>query len=269
MEQVSVKKSVRDSYGKIAKGVSQSCCGSSKSSAQKVSMGVGYTPDELKTIPENANMGLGCGNPTAMASISEGETVLDLGSGGGIDCFLAAQKTGPTGQVIGVDMTAEMIDRARLNVAKTPYNNVEFRLGEIEHLPVADSSVDIIISNCVINLSQQKDQVFKEAYRVLKDGGRMMISDIVITKDLPESILNSISAYVGCIAGAEKKESYIDLISAAGFRDVQIVAEQSVPADLWMDDPIAEQIRKETGLSKGSGKEFFESIESINVSAKK
>jgi len=269
MEQVSVKKMVRDSYGKIAQGVSKSCCGASKSSAQKVSMEVGYTSEELKTLPENANMGLGCGNPTAMASIIEGETVLDLGSGGGIDCFLAAQKTGPTGKVIGVDMTAEMIDRARLNAAKTTYSNVEFRLGEIEHLPVADSSIDIIISNCVINLSQQKEQVFKETYRVLKDGGRMMISDIVITKDLPESVLESISAYVGCIAGAEKKDNYLDLISAAGFRDVVIVEEQTIPAELWMNDPIAEKIREETGLSKGSGKEFLESIVSIKVSAKK
>jgi len=269
MEQVHVKKMVRESYGKIAQGVSKSCCGGSQSSAQKVSMGVGYTSDELNTLPENANMGLGCGNPTAMASIREGETVLDLGSGGGIDCFLAAKKTGPSGKVIGVDMTAEMIDRARFNVTTTTYNNIEFRLGEIEYLPVADESVDIIISNCVINLSQKKDLVFKEAYRVLKDGGRMMISDIVITKDLPESVLNSISAYVGCIAGAEKKESYLNLISAAGFRDVEIVAEQTVPAELWMNDPISEQIRKETGLSKGSGKEFFESIVSIKVSAKK
>lgn len=269
MEQVQVKKMVRDSYVKIAQGVTKSCCGASPSDAQKVSMEVGYTPDELKTLPENANMGLGCGNPTAMASIREGETVLDLGSGGGIDCFLAAQKTGPSGTVIGVDMTAEMIDRARVNVAKTSLNNVEFRLGEIEHLPVADSSVDIIISNCVINLSHQKDQVFKEAYRVLKDGGRMMISDIVITKDLPESVLSSISAYVGCIAGAEKKDSYLELISAAGFHDVAVVAEQTVSADLWTNDPIAEQIRKETGLSKVSGKEIFESIVSIKVSAKK
>jgi SAM-dependent methyltransferase len=269
MEQASVKKIVRDSYGKIAQGISGSCCGAQKFSAQKVSMGVGYTPDELKTLPENANMGLGCGNPTAMASISEGETVLDLGSGGGIDCFLAAQKTGPTGRVIGVDMTAEMIDRARLNAAKTPYNNVEFRLGEIEHLPVADSSVDIIISNCVINLSQQKDQVFKEAYRVLKDGGRMMISDIVITNDLPENVVKSVSAYVGCVAGAVKKDEYLVMIKDAGFSDVRIIDESKIPADLWADDPIAEKIREETGMTRDAGVSIFDAIASVKVSAQK
>lgn len=269
MEQLSVKKIVRDSYGKIAQGVSRSCCGASQSSSQKVSMEVGYTPDELRTLPENANMGLGCGNPTAMASIAEGETVLDLGSGGGIDCFLAAQKTGPSGRVIGVDMTPEMIDRARLNAEKTDYNNVEFRLGEIEHLPVADSSVDIIISNCVINLSQQKDKVFKEAHRVLKDGGRMMISDIVLTGDLPENVLKSISAYVGCVAGAVKKNEYLRMIEDAGFSDVRIIEEFRIPAELWANDPIAEKIKEETGMSSGAGKSILDAIASVKVYAKK
>jgi len=269
MEQNSTKKIVREAYGKIAQGASRSCCGSSKSSVQKMSLGVGYTAEELKTVPENANLGLGCGNPTALASISEGETVLDLGSGGGIDCFLAAQKTGPSGRVIGVDMTPEMLERARLNAIETGHSNVEFRLGEIENLPVADSSVDLIISNCVINLSPHKEQVFKEAYRVLKDNGRIMISDIVLTGDLPEAVMQSISAYVGCIAGAVKKEDYLGIIAEAGFRQVKIIEEQSIPADLWMNDPIAEQVREEAGLSKGSGKDVLESIVSIKVFARK
>ncbi len=269
MEQLSVKKMVRDSYGKIAQGVSRSCCGASESSAQKVSMEVGYTSEELKTLPENANMGLGCGNPTAMAAIREGETVLDLGSGGGIDCFLAAQKTGPTGKVIGVDMTAEMIDRARLNAAKTDYTNVEFRLGEIEHLPVADASVDIIISNCVINLSQQKDQVFREAYRVLKVGGRMMISDVMLTGDLPENVAKSVSAYVGCVAGAVKKDEYLHIIEAAGFNDVRIIEESGFPAELWANDPIAEKIREETGMTGSAGNSIFDVIASVKVYAQK
>lgn len=269
MEQISTKKIVRESYGKIAQTASKSCCGASKSSAEKTSIGVGYTADELKTLPQNANMGLGCGNPTALASISEGETILDLGSGGGIDCFLAAQKTGPSGRVIGVDMTPEMIERARLNAVETGHGNVEFRLGEIENLPVADSSVDIIISNCVINLSTQKDQVFNEAYRVLKEGGRIMISDVVLIGDLPENISKSVSAYVGCLAGAVKMDTYLQIIADAGFRDVRIIEETRIPAELWANDPIAEKVREETGITREAGKNLFDSIVSIKVFARK
>ena len=190
-------------------------------------MAVGYSAEELQAIPEEARMGLGCGNPTALASMKEGEVVLDLGAGGGIDCFLAAVAVGETGRVIGVDMTPEMLHRARENARNGGYDKVEFRLGEIENLPLADSTVDAVISNCVVNLSPDKARVFKEAYRVLKPGGRVMVSDIVLTRELPEDIRNSLAAYAGCVAGASLKEDYLATIAKAGFENVEIVSEQS------------------------------------------
>ncbi len=211
-----------------------SCCapqgitnatGRGVSKADTASLLAGYSTEELGSIPEGANMGLGCGNPTALASLKEGEVVLDLGSGAGIDCFLAANAVGKNGSVIGVDMTPEMIERARQNARKGGYGNVEFRLGEIENLPVADNSVDVIISNCVINLSPNKPRVFKEAYRALKPGGRLMVSDIVLLKELPESIKNSVEAYVGCVAGASGREEYLTTIASAGFQSVEVVSE--------------------------------------------
>ncbi|MBU1342012.1 MAG: arsenite methyltransferase [Proteobacteria bacterium] len=269
MEQNDQQKIVREEYAKIAQNVSTSCCGSVKSNARAASIKVGYSEDELESIPDNANMGLGCGNPTALASISEGETVLDLGSGGGMDCFLAVQKVGPSGKVIGVDMTPEMVEKARQNAVKMGHANVEFRLGEIESLPVADSLVDVIISNCVINLSMCKDQVFQEAYRVLKKGGRIMISDVMLIGELPENVVKSVSAYVGCIAGAVKKEKYLQMIADAGFSDVRIIEETKIPAELWANDPMAEKIRKETGMTKGAGKSLFDSIASVKIFAQK
>ena len=200
------------------------CC----SPQQTVSKAVGYTDEQLGAIPDGADLGLGCGNPTALASLKEGEVVLDLGSGGGIDCFLAASKVGKNGRVIGVDMTPEMIERARENASKGNYGNVDFRLGEIEHLPVADNSVDVVISNCVINLSPDKAQVFKEAYRVLRPGGRVMVSDIVLLKELPDAIKSSVAAYTGCIAGASRKEDYLATVASAGFQDVEVVSEVSL-----------------------------------------
>lgn len=218
------------STGTIDAGESQvatsvaSCC----SPQEAVSKAIGYTDNELGAIPDGANLGLGCGNPTALASLKEGEVVLDLGSGGGVDCFIAANKVGDKGRVIGVDMTAEMISRARENAEKGNYTNVEFRLGEIENLPVADNFVDVLISNCVINLSPDKGQVFREAFRVLKPGGRLMVSDIVLLKELPDDIKNSVAAYTGCIAGASRKEEYLAAIAAAGFQEAGVVSEASV-----------------------------------------
>ncbi len=199
------------------------CC----SRADIMAMGVGYSAEELQAVPEEARMGLGCGNPTALASLKEGEVVLDLGAGGGIDCFLASIAVGKTGQVIGVDMTPEMLHRARDSARNGGYDNVEFRLGEIENLPVADSTVDAVISNCVINLSPDKARVLSEAYRVLKPGGRVMVSDMVLTSELPEDIRNSLAAYAGCVAGASLKEDYLMTIAKAGFESVEIVSEQS------------------------------------------
>jgi len=203
-----------------------SCCSPQQTVSK--SKAVGYTDEQLGAIPDGADLGLGCGNPTALASLKEGETVLDLGSGAGFDCFLAAGKVGKNGRVIGVDMTPEMLEKARENTRKGNYGNVEFRLGEIENLPVADNSVDIVISNCVINLAPDKRKVFTEAFRVLKPGGRLMISDIVLLKELPDAIKSSVDAYTGCIAGASRKEDYLATIASAGFQDVEVVSEVSL-----------------------------------------
>lgn len=185
----------------------------------------------MNAVPEGANLGLGCGNPVAIASLKEGEVVLDLGSGAGFDCFLAANAVGSKGKVIGIDMTPEMLAMARENARKGGYENVEFRLGEIENLPVANSSIDVVISNCVINLSPEKKRVFAEAFRVLKPGGRVMVSDIVLLKTLPEEVRNSIEAYVSCIAGAALKDEYIGAMKLAGFKDIEIMGETPVPIE--------------------------------------
>ncbi len=185
----------------------------------------------MNAVPDGANLGLGCGNPVALAAIKEGDVVLDLGSGAGFDAFLAAQKVGKTGRVIGVDMTPEMLAKAQENAQKGGYANVEFRQGEIEALPVEDNSIDLIISNCVINLSPDKETVFKESFRVLKKGGSLMVSDLVLTKELPAAIKKSVEAYVGCIAGAIQKITYLDLIAKAGFREIKVVSESAYPVD--------------------------------------
>lgn len=242
-----IKKVVREGYAKIAKQNSSccapanSCCGGADL-AQDMSKKIGYTEGELKAVPEGANLGLGCGNPVALASLREGETVLDLGSGAGLDCFLAANKVGKNGKVIGVDMTPEMIEKARKNARKGKYANVEFRLGEIENLPAADNSVDAVISNCVINLSPEKKSVFREAFRVLKPRGRLMISDLVLLKELPDFIKNSIEAYVGCLSGAIMREEYIEAIKAAGFQKVKIIDETSFPVKDIVNSPTAKAI---------------------------
>jgi len=213
MRKEETKKALREGYAKVAKQDRSccvpvnSCCGSTDL-AQNISKSIGYTEEELKAVPEGANLGLGCGNPVALASLREGETVLDLGSGAGFDCFLAAGKVGENGKVIGVDMTPEMLEKARENARKGNYANVEFRLGEIENLPAANNSVDVVISNCVINLAPDKRKVFTEAFRVLKPGGRLMISDMVLLKELPDFIKNSIEAYIGCLSGAIMRDEY-------------------------------------------------------------
>ena len=223
-----IKKVVRDGYAKVAKEGScgcspvSSCCGVQQS-VQEISRGIGYTSEDLNAVPEGSNLGLGCGNPTALASIKEGEVVLDLGSGAGFDCFLASQKVGSRGSVIGVDMTPEMIDKARQNKQKGNFENVEFRLGEIENLPVADEVADVVISNCVINLSPDKNRVFSEAFRALKSGGRLLVSDIVLLKELPDFIKNNESAYIGCLSGAIIMDDYLDAIKGAGFVDVKVI----------------------------------------------
>jgi len=223
-----IKKFVKKRYGKFA-SKSGSCCPSCCSNEViEQRKDIGYSKEEITTVPpETAAIGAGCGNPTALAELKEGETVLDLGSGGGIDVFLAAQKVGEKGKAIGVDMTPEMFEKAKKSARKNNYKNVEFRLGEIENLPVEDESIDVIISNCVINLSPDKLATFKEAFRVLKPNGRILISDLVTEGELPEDIRQSFEAWAGCIAGALERHEYLNTIKEAGFRDVIIVAEHS------------------------------------------
>ena len=274
MKQEEIKKAVRDGYAKIAKNAgtcclpSASCCGN-ENSVEKISRGIGYSPEDMKSAPEGANLGLGCGNPVALASLREGETVIDLGSGAGFDCFLAAHKVGESGRVIGVDMTPEMLDKARENARKGGYRNVEFRLGEIEHLPVADNAGDIIISNCVINLSPDKAKVFQEAFRILKPGGRLMVSDIVLLQELPAALKNSIEAYVGCLAGAVMKEDYIDAIRGAGFQDVKIIDETLFPVKEMVSHPVAKDAPVSSDTLMDVAEQLTASIASIKVYAVK
>ena len=240
-----IKKVVRDGYAK-ALSQSTSCCSTSScccgtDQAKVISKKVGYSDSEMTAVPEGANLGFGCGNPVALASLKEGDVVLDLGSGAGFDAFLAAQRVGKTGRVIGIDMTPEMVERAKKNAKKGKYANVEFRLGEIEKLPVEDNSIDVIISNCVINLSPDKEEVFKEAHRVLKSSGKLMVSDLVLAKDLPKELKDSIEAYVGCLAGAIKKDRYLKLITMAGCEDVEVIGESSYPMDAMFDNLEAAQ----------------------------
>src|SRR4030042_1803403 len=270
MNEEETKKIVREGYAKIVKQNSsccaqaKSCCGSTNPT-QEISKKIGYTEEELETVPEGANLGLGCGNPVALASLKEGETVLDLGSGAGFDCFLAASRVGGGGRVIGVDMTPEMVEKARSNAVKGNYTNVEFRIGEIENLPAADHSVDAVISNCVINLSPEKKKVFAEAYRVLKPGGRLMVSDIVLLKELPDVIKKSIEAYIGCLSGAALKDEYLRTIQAAGFQDVRVIDETSFPVEFIANDPTAKEVIKDSKMPPEKVREVANSIMSIKV----
>lgn len=270
MKNEEIKKVVREGYAKIAREETSCCgavgcgCGSTKV-AVDIGKSIGYSDDELQSVPEGANLGLGCGNPVALASLKAGETVLDLGSGAGFDCFLAASRVGENGRVIGVDMTPDMLEKARSNAGKGNYNNVEFRLGEIEHLPVADNAVDAIISNCVINLSPDKAKVFSEAFRVLKPGGRLMVSDIVLLKELPGFIKDSIQAYIGCLSGALLKDDYLGTITAAGFQDVEIVDEALFPINSMVNDPTAKAIIKTLAISSEEIEAVASSVMSIKV----
>lgn len=224
-----IRQEVRQQYGRVAEsngagcGCGPSCCDTPVASAETLSQGLGYSASDVGAVPQGANMGLGCGNPQAIAALKTGEVVLDLGSGGGFDCFLASQQVGDSGQVIGVDMTPEMISKARANATKGGYRNVEFRLGEIEHLPVADDTVDVIISNCVLNLSPDKVQVFRDAFRVLKRGGRLAISDIVATAELPEEARRDLALYTGCMSGASLIAELESMMYAAGFERISIL----------------------------------------------
>ncbi len=265
MEETEVKKAIREGYARVVSQSGPCCCGGGAGKALSLSQQIGYSGDELEDVPEGANLGLGCGNPVALAGLKKGEVVLDLGSGAGLDCFLAARKVGAKGRVIGVDMTPEMIDRGRNNARKGNYKNVEFRLGEIENLPVADSAVDIIISNCVINLAPDKKRVFAEAFRVLKPGGRLMVSDIVLLQELPAVIKDSVEAYIGCVAGAMMKEQYLKTIKNAGFRQVKVVEEVSFPIELMAEDAAAQAILENLKMPMEAVKSIIQSVTSLRV----
>jgi arsenite methyltransferase len=269
-----IREAVRDGYSKIAKSgsgcgcSSTSCCGSS--AAEQVAKSVGYSEAELAVLPEGANMGLSCGNPTAIAALQAGEAVLDLGSGGGFDVFIAGPKVGPTGRVIGVDMTPDMISKARQGIAAyrkhTGLDNVEFRLGEIEHLPVADASVDVVISNCVLNLSPDKPQVWREIGRVLKPGGRVAISDLALLKPLPQEIKDMIESLIGCIAGAVLVEETRAMAEAAGLVELQLTPKPGY-VDSMMDwnDPLFHKVVEKLPQGAKAG----DYVTSLEVAAKK
>jgi len=266
LEKEQVRESVRDTYGKVAiagvsgSGASQStsCCGPPDKSLETIpvsscgcgepgfstkqmSTTMGYSKEDMDSVPEGANMGLGCGNPVALASLKPGETVVDLGSGGGFDCFLAAREVGETGRVIGVDMTPEMIGKARRNAGAAEKGNVEFRLGEIEHLPVADNRADIVMSNCVINLSPDKQGVYRDAFRILKPGGRLSISDVLATAPLPEKIRNDLSLVGACVGGAATIGDTEEMLEQAGFTDIRIIPKDNSRDLIRQWDPAKSQ----------------------------
>lgn len=274
LKEEKIKKIVKESYAKIAGGnscccsQSISCCGQT-GIEKEISSDIGYSEEDMNKVPGGSNLGLGCGNPIALASIKKGDVVLDLGSGAGFDCFLAADKVGYEGKVIGVDMTVEMIEKARENIQKSSYKNVEFRLGEIENLPVSDRAVDIIISNCVINLSTNKNRVFAEAFRVLKPGGRIMVSDVVLAEELPDFIKNNMSAYVSCISGAIIKDAYLKAIKKAGFTDVKVFDEANFPIRCIISDNSENIIKNDLNLTKDMIDTLEKSVLSIKVSAMK
>ncbi len=278
-----IRRAVRERYGSIAAtqlaertdesetkdsscGCGPSCC-SPEVSASDVARGIGYEDSDIGGVPEGANMGLGCGNPLALASLREGETVLDLGSGGGFDCFLAAERVGASGSVIGVDMTPDMIELARRNAVQGGYGNVEFRLGEIEALPLADQAVDVIISNCVVNLSADPERVFRESYRVLRPGGRLMISDLVSELPVPAVVVENADAFVSCLP--VQRDLYLDRLRQAGFQDVQVVEESQFATDHLQEDSSIGELLARSGLSRAVIDEFSRGVRSAKIAALK
>ncbi len=272
-----VREQVRDGYAQVARAdesrgccSTHSCCGPATGSPADLAQRLGYNEAELATLPEGANMGLSCGNPTALAALRPGEVVLDLGSGGGFDCFLAGPRVGPTGRDIGVDMTPEMLSKARRNVAayreRTGLDNVEFRLGEIEHLPLPDNSVDVVISNCVINLSPDKPQVWREIARVLKPDGRVAVSDLALLRPLPEQVRGMVEALVGCIAGAVLVADTERFAREAGLADIQLEQKREYVASMTsFKDPLYQKIA--AALPSGTRPADF--VTSLNVTARK
>jgi arsenite methyltransferase len=273
MKEKEIKRAVKEGYARIAKQATSyysSLEGSGYfDNLQEICRRIGYSEEEISAAPPESNLGLGCGNPVALAAIKEGETVLDMGSGAGFDCFLASTQVGPSGKVIGVDITSEMVDKARANARKGGYENIDFRQGDLENMPVADSFVDVVISNCVINLVPNKRLVFKEAFRVLKPGGRLAISDVVLTRELPEFVKNSTRAYIGCLAGAIMKEEYLQIISNVGFSGISVAAESSFPVQSLLCESGGSAAIEMPQFSPEQQKEIADSVLSIKVDARK
>ena len=273
MKEKEIKRAVKEGYARIAKQATSYYSSQEGSgyfdNLQEICRRIGYSEEEISAAPPESNLGLGCGNPVALAAIKEGETVLDMGSGAGFDCFLASTQVGPSGKVIGVDITSEMVDKARANARKGGYENIDFRQGDLENMPVADSFVDVVISNCVINLVPNKRLVFKEAFRVLKPGGRLAISDVVLTRELPDFVKNSTRAYIGCLAGAIMKEEYLQIISNVGFSGISVAAESSFPVQSLLCESGGSAAIEMPQFSPEQQKEIADSVLSIKVDARK
>jgi ubiquinone/menaquinone biosynthesis C-methylase UbiE len=278
-DETDIKSAVRERYAGHATAGSSCCppastaaetgCGCGAVEAGAASAELGYDAADLAALPQGADLGLGCGNPLAMLDLKPGETVLDLGSGGGIDCFLAAKRVGPAGRVIGVDMTPEMLDRARRNATAGGYDNVEFRLGEIEHLPLADATVDAIISNCVINLVPDKAQAFAEAFRVLKPRGRFSVSDVVVLGEVPIAIRDSVDAYVACLSGAILRDDYLRLLGEAGFGDIRVTESRAFELEDVVAQDLVAQFAENTGATDAQLRAAAALFRSIRVQATK
>lgn len=263
-----LRERVREGYSEVATRAS-CCAGAQPARAAEVGRKIGYDESELSAVPEGANLGVGCGNPTAIDALQPGEVVVDLGCGAGMDAFLAARAVGPEGRVIGVDMTDAMLEKARENARKAGVGHVEFRKGFIEDLPLEDESVDVILSNCVINLSPDKEKVYREAWRVLRPGGRMMVSDIVLEKPLPAGLGESLDAYLGCVGGASLRPAYLQTIEKAGFREVRIVGESCFGDVISTDHPMVREAQERLGLGQGELREVLASVTSLRLFARK
>lgn len=273
MKEKEIKRAVKEGYARIAKQATSYYSSQEGSgyfdNLEDICKRIGYSEEDISAAPPESNLGLGCGNPVALAAIKEGERVLDMGSGAGFDCFLASSLVGPSGQVIGVDITSEMVDKARANAKKGGYENIDFRQGDLENMPVADNYVDVVISNCVINLVPNKRLVFKEAFRVLKPGGRLAISDVVLTRELPDFVKNSTKAYIGCLAGAIMKQEYLQIIGNVGFSDISVAAESSFPVQSLLCESRGSSAIEMPQFSPEQQKEIAESVLSIKVNARK
>ncbi len=260
-----IREMVKEGYARVAERAADQA----PPHAEELGRRIGYHEEQLAAVPEGANLGVGCGNPTAIDALRPGETVVDLGSGAGMDAFLAARQVGPGGRVIGVDMTDAMLEKARENARKTGLDHVEFRKGQIESLPIESESVDAIISNCVINLSPEKDRVFREAFRVLRPGGRMMISDLVLERPIPSEIMSSVDAYLGCVGGATLRAEYLETIAKAGFREVRVERETRFADAVSIDDPQVQEAMEQFDVSVEQVRGFLDSVTSLAVFARK